>query len=121
MQQRVAIARGLASRSELLLLDEPLAAVDAQTRGELQDLLLDLARKFNQTCVLVTHDVEEAVYMADRVLVLGPRPTKVVREVKVELPKPRDQLTTREERAFLDARHEIFALIRSMKSTRGPT
>lgn len=118
MQQRVAIARGLASRSELLLLDEPLAAVDAQTRGELQDLLLDLARKFNQTCVLVTHDVEEAVYMADRVLVLGPRPTKVVREVKIELPKPRDQLATREERAFLDARHEIFALIRSMKSAR---
>lgn len=116
MQQRVAIARGLASQSELLLLDEPLAAVDAQTRADMQDLLLDLARRFNQTCVLVTHDVEEAVYMADRVLVLGPRPTRVVRQVKVALPRPRDQLSSREDRAFLDARHEVLSLIRSMRA-----
>jgi NitT/TauT family transport system ATP-binding protein len=115
MQQRVAIARGIASQSELLLLDEPLAAVDAQTRADMQDLLLDLAKRFNQTCVLVTHDVEEAVYMADRVLVLGPRPTRVVREVVVNLPKPRDQLATREDPAFLHARHEVMALIRSMR------
>jgi NitT/TauT family transport system ATP-binding protein len=115
MQQRVAIARGIASQSELLLLDEPLAAVDAQTRADMQDLLLDLAKRYNQTCVLVTHDVEEAVYMADRVLVLGPRPTRVVREVKVDLPKPRDQIATREDPAFLHARHEVMALIRSMR------
>ena len=121
MQQRVAIARGLASRSELLLLDEPLAAVDAQTRSELQDLLLALALQFKQSCLLVTHDVEEAVYMADRVLVLGPRPTKVVREVRIDLPKPRDQLATREERGFLDARHEIISMIRSMKASRAAT
>jgi NitT/TauT family transport system ATP-binding protein len=111
----VAIARGIASQSELLLLDEPLAAVDAQTRADMQDLLLDLAKRFNQTCVLVTHDVEEAVYMADRVLVLGPRPTRVVREVAIDLPKPRDQLATREDPAFLQARHEVMALIRSMR------
>ncbi len=115
MQQRVAIARGIASQSRLLLLDEPLAAVDAQTRADMQDLLLELAARFRQTCLLVTHDVEEAVYMADRVLVLGPRPTKVVREIKVGLPRPRDQLSTREERAFLDARHEVLSLIRSMR------
>jgi NitT/TauT family transport system ATP-binding protein len=115
MQQRVAIARGIASQSELLLLDEPLAAVDAQTRADMQDLLLELARDFDQTCVLVTHDVEEAVYMANRVLVLGPRPTKVVREVKVSLPRIRDQLSSREDRAFLDARHEVLSLIRSMR------
>ena len=117
MQQRVAIARGIASQSELLLLDEPLAAVDAQTRADMQDLLLELARKFNQTCVLVTHDVEEAVYMAERVLVLGPRPTKVVREVAVHLPRNRDQLASREEKAFLEARHEVLSLIRSMRQT----
>jgi NitT/TauT family transport system ATP-binding protein len=115
MQQRVAIARGLAAQSELLLLDEPLAAVDAQTRSDMQDLLLDLARRFKQTCVLVTHDVEEAVYMADRVLVLGPRPTRVVREIVVELRSPRDQIESREQTAFLRARHEVLSLIRSMR------
>jgi NitT/TauT family transport system ATP-binding protein len=115
MQQRVAIARGLAAQSELLLLDEPLAAVDAQTRADMQDLLLDLARRFNQTCVLVTHDVEEAVYMADRVLVLGPRPTKVVREIAINLPRPRDQIATREDRVFLEARHDVMAMIRAMR------
>ena len=118
MQQRVAIARGIASQSKLLLLDEPLAAVDAQTRADMQDLLLDLAKKFKQTCVLVTHDVEEAVYMADRVLVLGPRPTKVVDEIRINLARPRDQLTTREEPAFLRARHDVLSLIRSMRQAR---
>jgi NitT/TauT family transport system ATP-binding protein len=81
----------------------------------MQDLLLDLAKRFDQTCVLVTHDVEEAVYMADRVLVLGPRPTRVVREIVVDLPKPRDQISTREAPAFLRARHEVMELIRSMR------
>ncbi len=120
MQQRVAIARGLASQSELLLLDEPLAAVDAQTRADMQDLLRDLARKFKQTCVLVTHDVDEAVYMADRVLVLGPRPTKVVRDITVDLPKDRDQISTRESPSFLAARHEVLSLIRSMRKQPSP-
>ncbi len=115
MQQRVAIARALAARSELLLLDEPLAAVDAQTRTDMQDLVLQLAERYRQTCVLVTHDVEEAVYMAGRVLVLGPRPTKVVEEVAVDLPRPRDQLTTREAPGFLAARHKVFSLIRAMR------
>lgn len=117
MQQRVAIARGLASQSEIMFLDEPLAAVDAQTRADMQDLLLDVARRFNQTCVLVTHDVDEAVYMASRVLVLGPRPTKVVQEVPIDLPRTRDQITSREDPAFLQARHEILSLIRSMRQS----
>jgi len=115
MQQRVAIARALAARSELLLLDEPLAAVDAQTRAEMQDLLLDLARKFKQTCLLVTHDVDEAAYLADRVVVLSNRPTKVVEEILVPLEKPRDQIETKEDRVYLEIRHKVLARIRAMR------
>ena len=116
MQQRVAIARGLAAQSRLLLLDEPLAAVDAQTRADLQDLLLDLARRFNQTCLLVTHDVDEAVYMADRVIVLSRRPTRVMADLRVDCPKPRDQLATREHPDYLRLRHEVVTMIRSMRT-----
>jgi len=112
MQQRVAIARGLASRSRLLLLDEPLASVDAQTRADLQDLLLGIAARYGQTCVLVTHDVEEATYMGDRIVVLSKRPTAVAREIAVELPRPRDQIETREKPRFLEIRHEVLSYIR---------
>jgi NitT/TauT family transport system ATP-binding protein len=112
MQQRVAIARGLASQSRLLMLDEPLASVDAQTRADLQDLLLGIAQRYRQTCVLVTHDVEEAIYMGDRIVVLSNRPTRVLREIRVPLPRPRDQLETREQSTFLDIRHEVLSLIR---------
>jgi NitT/TauT family transport system ATP-binding protein len=114
MQQRVAIARALAANARLLLLDEPLAAVDAQTRGELQDLLLDLVRRFNKTCVLVTHDVDEAVYMADRVVVLSQRPTAVVHEIVVSLARPRDQIMTRSEPEYLRLRAELLGIIRAM-------
>lgn len=119
MQQRVAIARGLASRSNLLLLDEPLASVDAQTRADLQDLLLGIARRYGQTCVLVTHDVEEAIYMGDRIIVLSRRPTRVAREIAVELPRPRDQIETRESARFLETRHEVLSLIRRERHSMG--
>ncbi len=116
MQQRVAIARALATKSSLLLLDEPLAAVDAQTRADMQNLLLRLAKEFQKTCILVTHDVDEAVYMADRVVVLSNRPTTVVEEIVVPLAKPRDQLTTPEDPRFLEIRHEVISRIRSMRT-----
>lgn len=115
MQQRVAIARALATKPALLLLDEPLAAVDAQTRADMQNLLLRLAEKYQKTCVLVTHDVDEAVYMADRVVVLSKRPTFVLEEIEVNLPKPRDQLTTPSLPEFIDIRHHVISQIRAMK------
>lgn len=111
MQQRVAIARALISDPHLLLLDEPLAAVDAQTRAEVQDLILTLAAKRSQAALLVTHDVEEAIYMSDRVIVLTHVPTRVQEEVLVDLPRPRNQLTTREDPKFLKLRHHILSLI----------
>ena len=121
MQQRVAIARGLASRSRLLLLDEPLASVDAQTRADLQDLLLAIARRYGQTCVLVTHDVEEAIYMGDRIVVLSRRPARVACEIAVGLPRPRDQIETRESPRFLEIRHEVLSLIRRERRSEGTT
>ena len=114
MQQRVAIARAIAAQSRLLLLDEPLAAVDAQTRADMQDLLLALAAEYRQTCVLVTHDVDEAVYMADRVIVLSQRPTRVLCEIEVRLAKPRDQLSTRSHPDYLHLRSEVLQIIRSL-------
>ena len=118
MQQRVAIARALAAGPRLLLLDEPLAAVDAQTRGEIQDLLLDLAAKLSKTCILVTHDVDEAVYMADRVIVLSQRPTLVVRDIPVALARPRDQISTRSTPEYLHLRAEVLGMIKAMPKSR---
>ncbi len=116
MQQRVAIARALAPRPELLLLDEPFASVDALTRADLQDVLLRVHAGLGDTPVTivhVTHDIDEAVYLADRVLVFASAPGRVVREVEVGLPRPRTQATTRSLPRFLAVRDEIHALIAS--------
>ena len=91
MAQRVAIARGLYGQPQLLLLDEPFSAVDAFTRFKLQDLLLDLARRHRIALLVVTHDVDEALYLSDRVLVIGNRPGTVCRELRVKLDYPRDR------------------------------
>ncbi|WP_048758102.1 ABC transporter ATP-binding protein, partial [Afipia felis] len=89
--QRVAIARALVPRPEVLLLDEPFSALDAFTRADLQDHLLDLWADTQPTLVLVTHDVDEAVVLADRILVMKPRPGRLFEEVRVDLARPRDR------------------------------
>jgi len=91
MAQRAALARGLAGRPEVLLLDEPFAALDALTRMEMQDLLVETRQIARPTVLMVTHDIDEALYLADRVIVLGPRPASVVARVEVPLPRPRDR------------------------------
>ncbi|MEL6272428.1 MAG: ATP-binding cassette domain-containing protein, partial [Chloroflexota bacterium] len=91
MQQRAAFLRTFMMERPLVLLDEPLSALDAITRAEIQDWLLGVWRHFNYTIVMVTHDVHEAVYMADRVVVLSARPGKIVRTVEVGLARPRER------------------------------
>ncbi|PRB80027.1 ABC transporter ATP-binding protein [Pseudomonas sp. MYb185] len=91
MSQRVAIARALVNRPEILLLDEPFGALDALTRSHLQQELLDIWQKEGITMILVTHDVEEAVYLGDRVVIMEPRPGRIRKIVDIDLPHPRDR------------------------------
>jgi NitT/TauT family transport system ATP-binding protein len=104
---KVFIARALAADPQVLLLDEPFSAVDALTRMELQTLVLQLWERRRFTAILVTHDVEEAIFLADRVAVLSARPTSLKEVIDVDLPRPRDQLETREDPRFLKLRHHI--------------
>ncbi len=113
MQQRVAIARALAYTPRILLLDEPFASVDAQTRADLQDLLLDVWHRTNLTVLLVTHDVDEAAYLADRIVVLSASPALVKETIDVELPRPRDQIRTRQLPEFAHLRGRVFASVRA--------
>ncbi|WP_182357686.1 ABC transporter ATP-binding protein [Tomitella gaofuii] len=116
MQQRAAIARGLAYRPDVLLMDEPFAAVDAQTRIELEDLVLKVRRDFDTTIVFVTHDIDEAVYLGDRVIVLSGAPTTVTRDIVVDLPAPRDQAETKALPEYARLRLEVFRLIQDATS-----
>ncbi|WP_205995620.1 ABC transporter ATP-binding protein [Pseudolabrys sp. FHR47] len=108
MQQRVQIARCLAQEPSLLLMDEPFGALDAITRQSLQDEVSRLAAEKDLTVVFITHDLEEAIYLGDRVVSLAARPGRVGDVVKINLPRPRNQLTTREEPLFLQYRHRLF-------------
>jgi NitT/TauT family transport system ATP-binding protein len=112
MQQRAAIARALAYQPEILLLDEPFASVDAQTRADLEDLLLEVWGRTGLTVLLVTHDIDEAVYLADRIVVLSASPTHVKETIAVELPRPRDQIVTKETPEFAHLRASVFASIK---------
>ncbi|MEU4666489.1 ABC transporter ATP-binding protein [Amycolatopsis sp. NPDC023774] len=111
MQQRVSIARALASRPALLIMDEPFASVDAQTRFELEDLLRRVQREQGTTVLLVTHDIDESVYLGDRVLVLSKSPASIVADLPVDLPAERDQITTRESSEFVTLRGEVARLL----------
>ena len=111
MQQRVAIARALVRRPEVMLMDEPFGSLDALTRIELEDALLRLWESLRATILFVTHDIEEAVYLSDRVYVLSCRPALVIEEIEVKLERPRHQLTTREDPRFIQARRHVFELI----------
>jgi NitT/TauT family transport system ATP-binding protein len=119
MQQRAAIARALAYDPVLLLMDEPFGSVDAQTREDLEDLVLQVRAERNITILLVTHDIDESVYTGDRVIVLTKGPGRVRAEVPVDLPAPRDQITTKELREFARLRAEVSRLVRSRQVT-GP-
>jgi NitT/TauT family transport system ATP-binding protein len=111
MQQRVAIARALAQQPDMLLMDEPFASVDAQTRFDLEDLILRVRRELDITVVLVTHDIDEAVYLADRIVVLTGAPSRVQEIVDVPLERPRTQLGTRSSEGFGRLRRHLMELV----------
>jgi NitT/TauT family transport system ATP-binding protein len=112
MQQRVAIARGLAYQPEVLLMDEPFASVDAQTRADLEDLVLSIRHEYDVTVLFVTHDIDESVYMGDRVVILTPRPSRVQEVLEVDLPRPRDQVETKEMPEFAHLRAHVYRAIK---------
>jgi NitT/TauT family transport system ATP-binding protein len=112
MQQRVQIARALVMRPRVLLMDEPFGALDAMTKGQLQDELRRVREVTGATVVFVTHDVDEAVYLSDRVLVLSGSPARVTEELGVGLPSPRDQVSTKEDPAYLRIRHAVYQALR---------
>jgi NitT/TauT family transport system ATP-binding protein len=118
MQQRVAIARAVAYEPQVLLMDEPFAAVDAQTRADLEDLILALWRNLGVTTLFVTHDIDEAVYLGRRVIVLSSSPTVVLEDLKIDLPPERDQLTTRSLPRFADLRSHLYAQIQRARGDR---
>src|SRR5690606_31592115 len=111
MQQRLQIARCLAQEPDVLLMDEPFGALDAMTRQSLQDEVLRLVADRKTTVFFVTHDLEEALYLSDRVVALYANPGRIAQMIDVPIPRPRDQLTTREHPEFLRLRRELFTLM----------
>ncbi|MEV0088144.1 ABC transporter ATP-binding protein [Saccharopolyspora sp. NPDC050642] len=120
MQQRVAIARAIAYRPQVLIMDEPFASVDAQTRADLEDLLLRVRDETDLALVFVTHDVDEAVYLSDRVAILSRSPSRIDEIVPIDLPAQRDQIGTKELPEFARLRAHVFSRIRAMVNTAEP-
>jgi NitT/TauT family transport system ATP-binding protein len=112
MQQRVAIARTLALRPSVILMDEPFGALDAQTRSDMQQLLLEIWDETACTILFVTHDVEEAVYLADRIFIMSSHPGTIVEDVQVSFDRPRD-LGLKEKSEFHELQHYVLGRIRS--------
>ena len=120
MQQRVAIARAIAFDPQVLLMDEPFAAVDAQTRADLEDLIRDIWRRTGVTILFVTHDIDESVYLGERVLILSGSPTVVQEDLVIDLPDERDQLTTRSMPRFAELRGHVYEQIQRAKKESAP-
>jgi NitT/TauT family transport system ATP-binding protein len=120
MQQRVAIARAIAYQPEVLLMDEPFAAVDAQTRADLEDLIRTIWKKFGVTVLFVTHDIDESVYLGERVIILSSSPTVVQEDIVIDLPVDRDQLETRSLPRFTELRHHVYEQIQLAKKGHRP-
>ena len=115
MQQRASIARALAVRPTILVMDEPFASVDAQTRFDLEDLVLKVRDDFGITTLMVTHDIDEAVYLSDEIVVLYGKPAKVRDVVTVDIPFPRTQIETRNDPRFADLRTHVYAMVRGLE------
>ena len=120
MQQRVAIARAIAYQPEVLLMDEPFAAVDAQTRADLEDLIRTVWKKLGITILFVTHDIDESVYLGERVIILSSSPTVVQEDITIDLPDERDQLETRSLPRFTELRHHVYEQIQIAKKGHRP-
>jgi NitT/TauT family transport system ATP-binding protein len=112
MQQRVGIARALAIKPQVLLMDEPFGALDVQTRDLLQDELLRIWQQEPKTVIFVTHSIEEAIYLSDRIVVMTPRPGRIDRTIDVSFPRPRDE-ALKGTPAFVEMRREIWALLKA--------
>jgi NitT/TauT family transport system ATP-binding protein len=97
------------------MMDEPFGALDAMTRQDLQDQMLEIARQTGATILFVTHDLEEAIYLGDRVIGLKPHPGRIGVELKVNLPRPRDQVATRESPEFLALRRRLYDFIHGVE------
>jgi NitT/TauT family transport system ATP-binding protein len=113
MQQRVGIARALSKKPDILLMDEPFGAVDAQTREQLQEELLKIWAKTNNTVIFVTHSIDESIYLSDRVIIMQSRPGRIKEEVKIDLPRPRWEGDVKADPRFAELRAAIRESLRS--------
>jgi NitT/TauT family transport system ATP-binding protein len=111
MQQRVALARAMVASPELIMMDEPFASVDALTRAKLEDMVQDLWAEAGFAALLVTHDIGEAIYLSDRVLVMSARPSTILAEVQIDLPRPRTQSGAHADTRFHELHTQILALV----------